>query len=230
MPILADHVLFIDAEAIVIDKPAGLPVTSVRDGSFSVENYLASLCFGFKRWPMIVHRLDRDTSGCLLLARNPRIHRRFSEAFSQGLVKKCYWAILSGIPDKESGIIDLPLTKISSVQKGWQIIADPKGKRAVTRWHLLARIGAYSLVEFQPETGRTHQLRVHAATGLGLPILGDPFYGTDKSQKSERMMLHARSLMVPRENKKPVAAVAPIPKAFKLLGVKDKNYRENSEA
>ncbi|MFT8737242.1 MAG: RNA pseudouridine synthase [Zymomonas mobilis] len=222
MPILAKRVLFIDAEAMIIDKPAGLPVTPVRDGSLSLENYLASLCFGFKRWPSIVHRLDRDTSGCLLLARNPKMHRRLSEAFNQGQVKKCYWAILSGVPDKTEGVIDLPLTKISSPQTGWRIVADSKGKRAVTQWQLLAEHNGLSLIAFRPETGRTHQLRVHAATGLGLPIVGDPFYGADQNQKIPRMMLHAHSLEIERSEKKAIAAVAPLPKAFADLGFKNK--------
>lgn len=218
MSILAKHVLFIDAEAMVIDKPAGLPVTSVRDGSFSLENYLASLCFGFKRWPSIVHRLDRDTSGCLLLARNPKMHRRLSDAFSQGQVKKCYWAILDGVPDEDSGIIDLPLLKISSPKTGWRIVADDKGKRAVTNWQILAKNNNRSLVAFRPETGRTHQLRVHAATGLGIPIVGDPFYGRQTNEESTRMMLHAHSLEVPRLGKNTIAAEAPLPKAFVNLG------------
>ncbi|AAV89129.1 pseudouridine synthase [Zymomonas mobilis subsp. mobilis ZM4 = ATCC 31821] len=218
MPILAKRVLFIDAEAMIIDKPAGLPVTSVRDGSLSLENYLASLCFGFKRWPSIVHRLDRDTSGCLLLARNPKMHRRLSEAFSQGQVKKCYWAILEGVPEKNEGIIDLPLLKISSPKSGWRIVADDKGKRAVTHWEILAKNKGRSLVAFRPETGRTHQLRVHAATGLGLPIVGDPFYGSHKDENISRMMLHAHSLEIARLEKKPITAEAPLPKAFTDLG------------
>jgi tRNA pseudouridine32 synthase/23S rRNA pseudouridine746 synthase len=106
---LADRVLFIDAEAIMLDKPAGLPVTPVRDGSLSLENHLESLRFGFQRWPSVVHRLDRDTSGCLLLARNPKAHRRFAAAFEAGEVEKLYWAVVDGIPEGEGGMIDLPL-------------------------------------------------------------------------------------------------------------------------
>ena len=83
---LEDRILFIDGDAIVIDKPAGLPVDPPRDGSLSLENHLESLKFGFQRWPMPVHRLDRDTSGCLLLSRNPKAHARLQQAFEQGLV------------------------------------------------------------------------------------------------------------------------------------------------
>ncbi|MFN3435320.1 MAG: pseudouridine synthase, partial [Sphingomonas sp.] len=91
-----DRVLFIDGEALVIDKPAGLPVDRPRDGSLSLENHLESLKFGFKRWPVPVHRLDRDTSGCLLLSRNPKAHARFQQAFEQGAVEKRYLAVLAG--------------------------------------------------------------------------------------------------------------------------------------
>ncbi|MFX7965263.1 pseudouridine synthase, partial [Acinetobacter baumannii] len=83
-----DRVLFIDGEAIVIDKPAGLPVDPPRDGGMSLENHLAGLTFGFQRGPTAVHRLDRDTSGCLLLARNPKAHKRFQQVFEAGLVEK----------------------------------------------------------------------------------------------------------------------------------------------
>ena len=95
---LSERVIFIDAEAMVLDKPAGLPVTQVRDGSLSVENYLDSLRFGFQRPPSVVHRLDRDTSGCLLLARNPKAHKRFAAAFEAGQVEKLYWAVVAGVP------------------------------------------------------------------------------------------------------------------------------------
>src|SRR3546814_7020681 len=80
---LSDRVIFLDGEAIVLDKPSGLPVDPPRDGSISLENHLESLTFGFQRWPQAVHRLDRDTSGCLLLARNPKAHKRFQRAFEE---------------------------------------------------------------------------------------------------------------------------------------------------
>lgn len=207
---LADRVLFIDAEAIILDKPAGLPVTEGRDGALAVENHLGSLRFGFQRQPTIVHRLDRDTSGCLLLARNPKAHRRFSAAFEAGAVSKLYLAVLAGVPDAAEGLIDLPLRKISTREAGWRIVPDPRGKRAVTLWTRLAVRGGRALVAFRPETGRTHQLRVHAASGLGLPILGDPVYGGGGG----RMLLHARTLSMPRGGKSAAEATAPLPAAF----------------
>ena len=213
---LDERILFIDGEAIVIDKPAGLPVDRPRDGSLSLENHLQSLSFGFKRWPAAVHRLDRDTSGCLLLARNPKAHKRFSLSFEQGAVEKLYLAILVGVPDKDAGIVDLPLGKVSTREQGWRMVGDPKGKPASTAWRVIATVKDRALVEFRPTTGRTHQIRVHAATGIGMPILGDPIYGGGEAGRMT--MLHAAELVVPREGKSSIEAKAPMPNSFKALG------------
>lgn len=212
---LADQLLFIDAEAIVIDKPAGLPVDPPRDGSLSVENHLQSLTFGFRRWPHAVHRLDRDTSGCLLLSRNPKVHARFQRAFEEGGVEKTYLAVLDGVPQGEGGVIDLPLAKTSNAHAGWRIVADTRGKPARTHWRLITAKGGRALVEFRPETGRTHQIRVHAATGLDAPVSGDPVYG---HAGPHFMLLHAARLVVPRGAKPPVRATAPLPARFVEAG------------
>lgn len=212
---LKDRILFLDGEALVIDKPAGLPVDAPRDGSLSLENHLDSLTLGFKRWPTAVHRLDRDTSGCLLLARNPKAHARFQQAFEGGQVEKVYLAVLDGVPAGEGGEIDLPLSKVSSREAGWRMVGDPKGKPARTAWRLLRTQGTQSLVEFRPATGRTHQIRVHAAEGLGAPVAGDPVYGT---AGKHGMLLHAARLVVPRGAKPPVEADAPLPERFAAAG------------
>lgn len=214
---LSDNILFIDAEAMVVDKPAGLGVTAGRDGRLSLENHLDSLRFGFQRQPAAVHRLDRDTSGCLLLARNPKALRRFSAAFEAGEVEKLYLAVLDGAPAGESGTIDMALTKTSTREAGWRIVADPRGKAARTHWRVLGMQGGRALVAFRPESGRTHQIRVHAASGLGCAIVGDPVYG----RGGEAMLLHARALTVPRGAKPPVAAKAPLPPAFHAAGFGD---------
>lgn len=206
-----DRILFIDGEALVIDKPAGLPVDPPRDGSLSLENHLDSLKFGFRRWPQAVHRLDRDTSGCLLLSRNPKAHARLQQAFERGEVEKRYLAVLAGVPASREGVIDLALAKVSTRETGWRIVADPAGKAARTAWRLIAEADGRALVEFRPETGRTHQIRVHAATGLGLPVVGDPVYG---GGEAGGMLLHAAGLTVPRANKDPISADAPLPERF----------------
>jgi len=212
--LLSDRVLFLDGEALVIDKPAGLPVDAPRDGTLSVENYLGSLTFGFQRWPLPVHRLDRDTSGCLLLARNPKAHKRFAAAFEAGEVEKTYLAVLEGIPAETSGTIDMALGKTSTAETGWRMVADPKGKPAVTHWEVLDTANGRALVRFRPKTGRTHQLRVHAATGLGLPIAGDPIYGTGRGP----MLLHASALRLSRGTKPPIEAEALLPATFEAAG------------
>ena len=212
---IGDRVLFLDGEALVIDKPAGLPVDRPRDGSISLENHLSNLTFGFRRWPHAVHRLDRDTSGCLLLSRNPKAHARLQQAFEAGIVTKRYLAILDGIPAEEAGQIDLPLVKISSAERGWRMTGDAKGKAARSDWQVLRTHEGRALVEFRPATGRTHQIRVHALEGIGVPVLGDPVYG--RAHRAG-MMLHAAALVVPRPGKNDIAAEAPWPARFAEVG------------
>jgi tRNA pseudouridine32 synthase / 23S rRNA pseudouridine746 synthase len=214
---LQDRVLFIDGEAIVIDKPAGLAVHPGPATCDSLEGHLDELRFGFLRPPSPVHRLDRDTSGCLLLARNPKAHKRFTAAFEEGRVEKGYVAVLDGMLPAREGRIELPLTKVSSREQGWRVVPDPAGKPAVTHWRILAETGNRALVLFTPETGRTHQLRVHALHGLGVAIAGDPVYGDGRGP----MLLHALSLRVPRKPKPAIEARAPLPGAFVAAGFAD---------
>lgn len=212
-------ILFEDAEALVIDKPAGLPVDRPRKGGASLEEYLPQLRLGFQRDPLPVHRLDTDTSGCLLLARNPKAAKRFGQAFEARQVGKRYFGILAGIPDEEEGTIALSLAKVSSAAKGWRMIAAKSGKPSVTHWRVVGLAGGHALVEFLPETGRTHQIRIHALAGLGIPLLGDPVYGDWTG--APRTMLHAAGLSVERVGKPPIVAAAPLPADFAALGFAD---------
>jgi tRNA pseudouridine32 synthase/23S rRNA pseudouridine746 synthase len=212
-------ILFEDAEALVIDKPSGLPLDRPRAGGASLEDRLDEHRLGFQRPPAPVHRLDRDTSGCLLLARNPKALKRFSAAFEERRVEKRYLGIVAGAVAGEEGTIALSLAKISSAEKRWRMIPAKKGKPAATHWRKLAERNGLTLVEFRPETGRTHQIRVHAASGLGAPLLGDPVYGDGK--RAKRTMLHAAALTVPREGKPPIMATAPLPADFTMLGFAD---------
>jgi tRNA pseudouridine32 synthase / 23S rRNA pseudouridine746 synthase len=211
------RVLFIDGEAIVIDKPAGLAVHPGARTPESLEDYLHHLRFGFARLPLPVHRLDRDTSGCLLLARNPKAHKAFQRAFEDKKVAKTYVAVLDGVPEAEAGIVDMGLGKTSTAEEGWRMVPDPAGKTAVTHWRVVAMREKRAVVVFTPETGRTHQIRVHAASGIGIAIVGDPVYGVGKGP----MLLHALSLRVEREKKPPIEAAAPLPPTFVSAGYGD---------
>jgi tRNA pseudouridine32 synthase/23S rRNA pseudouridine746 synthase len=204
------RVLFIDGEALVIDKPAGLAVHPGARTPESLEDYLGALRFGFRRPPLPVHRLDRDTSGCLLLARNPKAHKRFQRAFEERKVGKTYVAVLDGVPDMATGTVDLALEKVSTAETGWRMVPDPAGRPAVTHWRVAEVRDGRAVILFTPETGRTHQIRVHASDGIGIPIAGDPVYGRGKGP----MLLHALSLRVDRGDKPPVEATAPLPPTF----------------
>jgi tRNA pseudouridine32 synthase/23S rRNA pseudouridine746 synthase len=212
-------ILFEDGEALVIDKPGGLPIERPRAGGRSLENHFDDLKLGFQRPPVPVHRIDTDTSGCLLLARNPKALKRFARAFEERAVGKRYLGILTGVPEESAGTVELALSKISSAEKGWRMIPAKKGKPSITHWRVLAESGGRALVEFRPETGRTHQIRVHSASGIGLPLLGDPVYGDGTG--AARTMLHAAGLEVPREGKPPIVATAPLPADFAALGFAD---------
>ena len=209
-------ILFEDGEALIIDKPAGLPLDQPRAGGPSLDDELDSLRLGFQRAPLPVHRLDRDTSGCLLLARNPKALKRFAAAFEARTVDKVYLGIVDGVVEGDDGTIDLALSKVSTVRDGWRMIPARKGKPAITHWRKLAEHEGRTLVEFRPETGRTHQIRVHAASGLGFALLGDPVYGDGNG--AARTMLHAAQLSVPREGKQTIQATAPFPADFSAAG------------
>jgi tRNA pseudouridine32 synthase/23S rRNA pseudouridine746 synthase len=213
------RILYEDGEALVIDKPGGLPMDRPRAGGASLEDHLDDLKLGFQRRPVPVHRLDADTSGCLLLARNPKALKRFAAAFEARGVAKRYLGVLAGIPEAKEGRIELALSKISSAAEGWRMIPARKGKPALTEWRVMAESAGRALVEFRPVTGRTHQLRVHAASGIGIPLLGDPVYGDGKG--AWRTMLHAVALEVAREGKPPISASAPLPPEFVTLGFAD---------
>jgi len=212
-----DKVLVIDGEAMVIDKPAGLAVHPGARTPESLDDYLHHLRFGFKRLPLPVHRLDRDTSGCLLLARNPKAHKAFQRAFEEKRVGKTYVAVLDGVPEAEAGTVDMALGKTSTAEAGWRMVPDERGKAAVTHWRVAAVRDGRAIVVFTPETGRTHQIRVHAASGIGIPIAGDPVYGAGRGP----MLLHALSIRVERDGKPPIEATAPLPPTFVNAGLGD---------
>lgn len=207
---LEDRILYIDGDLIAIDKPAGLPVDAPRRGGDSIEDRIDELKLGFKRPPTAMHRLDQDTSGCLLFARNPRARAEIQQAFERGAIEKRYLAVLGGEVEGEEGLIDLPLNKVSSAEAGWRMVGDLNGKPAQTRWRKIEVHEGQTLVEFKPLTGRTHQIRVHAREGLGHGIMGDRVYG----YPGGAMLLHAAGLVVPRVKGDPLNLEAPLPDHF----------------
>jgi tRNA pseudouridine32 synthase/23S rRNA pseudouridine746 synthase len=206
---LAERVLHRDGLMLVIDKPAGVPVHAGPKGGVHLEAGFEDLRFGLPRDPALAHRLDKDTSGCLVLGRHRKALARLGKLFSGGRVQKTYWAVVRGAPDEDEGRVDAPLAK-RSPERGWWMAVDPVGQPSATEWRVLARGGGLSWIAFSPLTGRTHQIRVHAAH-IGLPLLGDAIYGAEPAGGA-RLHLHARALSIPmRPNQPPVAVEAPLP-------------------
>jgi tRNA pseudouridine32 synthase/23S rRNA pseudouridine746 synthase/23S rRNA pseudouridine1911/1915/1917 synthase len=204
---LAARVLYQDSNLIVLDKPAGLAVHGGPRTTVHVEGMLDALRFGLAKPPRLGHRLDRDTSGCLVLARHDKALSRLGRLFGAGKVQKTYWAIVSGCPEGEGGRIDLPLRKTTD-KSGWKMIADPQGSAAVTQWRLRGSAEGMAWLELKPQSGRTHQIRVHCATGLGCPIIGDPVYGGDALRP---LHLLARAVAIPYWAERPAVAVVAKP-------------------
>jgi RluA family pseudouridine synthase len=188
-----------------------VPVHAGPGGGIHLELYLEALRFGLPRPPALAHRLDRDTSGCLVLGRHRKALARLGRLFAAGQVEKVYWAVAAGGPPASEGRIDVALKK-RSVQRGWWMEPDPAGQAAVTDYRVLGGDAAMSWIECRPRTGRTHQIRVHLAE-LGCPILGDPVYGRGRAGPSALpLQLHARSITLPLyPNRPPIAAEAPVP-------------------
>jgi len=206
---LQARVLYRDGSILVIDKPAGLAVHPGPSTPESLERYLGSLRFGIRESPRLVHRLDRDTSGCLLLARHARGASKLGRLFASSQVRKVYWAVVEGMPEAPEGVIDRPLKKITR-KEGWRIVLDEAGQRAVTRYRVLAAGDGLAWLELAPETGRTHQLRVHCAAA-GFPVLGDPVYGRTPSPRVP-LHLHSRAVTIPLGGERaPITVTAPPP-------------------
>ncbi len=207
---IVSRLLYRDALMLVIDKPAGLPVHPGPKGGETLFHHLDALRFGLPRRPEAAHRLDKDTSGCLILGRHPKAIARLNEMFKKAEIDKVYWAVVEGGPEAEAGEIDLPLAP-KSPDRGWWMKVDPKGQPSLTQWRVLGRGDGLTFLELRPITGRTHQLRVHCAAS-GFPILGDPIYGTAPRFHGPGLHLHARSVTVPLYPKKPPILVeAPVP-------------------
>jgi RluA family pseudouridine synthase len=205
---LIDRVLYRDGLILVIDKPAGIAVHPGPGRGPNLESRFDELRFGLPQPPALAHRLDRDTSGCLVLGRHPKALRRLGALFASGRVEKVYWAVVEGRRPEPEGRIETGLRKLNR-GSGWRIIVDPAGQRAITDYRVCGSADGRAWLELRPRTGRTHQLRIHCAE-LGCPVVGDPMYGNGGS--AEPLMLYARSISLPLyPARPPLEITAPVP-------------------
>ena len=204
------RLIYRDGLMLVIDKPAGLAVHKGPKGGESLEDYFGALRFGLPRPPALAHRLDRDTSGCLVLGRHRKALAALGRLFKSGQVGKTYWAVVAGGPPQDQGRIELPLGR-KDATRGWWMQHDPQGQPATTTWKVLGRTEHFTWLALEPLTGRTHQLRVHC-TAKGWPIVGDSVYGTAPRTGGPALQLHSREIVVPLyKNRDPITVSAPVP-------------------
>jgi 23S rRNA pseudouridine955/2504/2580 synthase len=209
-------ILYRDDAVIVLNKPAGLPSQGGKGISVHLDGMLDGLRFGGTERPKLVHRLDRDTSGVLLLARGVKQASKLAAAFRGRDVEKTYWALLAGVPQILEGRIDLPLTRIEgpgSSRAEPAARGDKEATRAVTNYRIIDYAGKkFAWAELNPVTGRMHQLRVHCLA-LGTPILGDAAYGAAFAEGfAPQLHLHARRLRIPHPDGGTLTVEAPPPK------------------
>jgi len=238
------RLLYRDGLMLIIDKPAGIAVhkgpKSAQGSGESLEDHFDVLRFGLPRLPSLAHRLDRDTSGCLVLGRHRKALATLGHLFKHGKIGKTYWAVVEGGPAADKGRIDLPLGRLDDT-RGWWMKPDPSGQPAATVWKVLGRsqtsspkedpppqpsptrgegalrasgegeIQQLTWLALEPLTGRTHQLRVHCAA-MGWPIVGDNIYGTAPRMGGSILHLCAREVVVPLyKNRDPIRVSAPAP-------------------
>jgi tRNA pseudouridine32 synthase/23S rRNA pseudouridine746 synthase len=239
---MVSRLLYRDGLMLVIDKPTGFAVHRGPKGGESLEDHFDALRFGLPRPPSLAHRLDRDTSGCLVLGRHRKALALLGRLFKSGAVKKTYWAVVEGEPAEAEGIIELPLGRLDET-RGWWMKHDPNGQPAVTKWTVMGRDsssprgdggGNHTWLALEPVTGRTHQLRVHCAE-MGWPIVGDTIYGTAPRSGGPILHLHAREIVVPiSKNREPVRVIAPVPshmrEALTACGWSDEEVKQEEPA
>lgn len=207
-----------DDQAIVLNKPPGLATQGGTKTHDHVDQLLDGLYFDLDTRPKLVHRLDKDTSGALVLARTARAAAYFSKSFSGRTARKTYWAIIVGAPSIEDGYIDLPLGKQPGTGGEKMQVDEKEGQPARTRYRVIDRAGNRAAwVELQPHTGRTHQLRVHMAA-IGHPIVGDGKYGMAEAflsgSISRKMHLHARRIRIDHPDGGKLDVTADLPTHF----------------
>ena len=209
-------VLYRDKDVIAINKPHDLAVQGGTNTATHLDGMLDALKFDAEERPRLVHRLDKDTSGVLLLARSAKAAAWLAEAFREKTAHKTYWAVVAGVPKPHQGRIDMPVGKTNSGSREKMAVDDEDGKRAITYYTVIEQAAQKAAwLALLPVTGRTHQLRVHTAE-LGTPILGDGKYGGPAAvlsglEHGRKMHLHARSISLKRPDGKTLTVTAPLP-------------------
>ena len=209
-----DMVIYEDPQAFVLNKPPGLATQGGTKTHQHLDRLLDGLA-GEGARPKLVHRLDKDTSGALLVARSARSAGHFAKAFSGRTARKVYWALIVGVPDRDQGLIDAPLAKQPGTGGEKMHVDREDGLPAKTRWRVIDRAGNRAAwVELQPLTGRTHQLRAHMAS-IGYPIVGDAKYGGAEAFLtggiSRKLHLHARRIRIDAPDGGAIDVVADLP-------------------
>ena len=192
---MGSRLLYRDGLMLIIDKPAGVAVHKGPKGGACLEDDFPALQFGLPQTPALAHRLDKETSGCLVLGRHRKALANLSDLFRHGKVGKTYWAVVEGGPAEPEGRIDLALGKLDD-KRGWWMKPDPDGLPSSTTWKVMGRSEGLDLARARA-AHRTDASIARALRGTGWPILGDNIYGTAPRTGGPRLQLHAREVTVP---------------------------------
>ena len=237
--LLQDIILYMDKSVIVLNKPSGLATQGGSGLSRHIDGMLDSIAFEKKQRPRLVHRLDRDTSGVLVIARTPMAAAALSRSLAERDAAKIYWALTRGVPEKSSGSIKAALSKESGFgahgrDERMTVSDGEDAKLAVTDYVVLGKAGSeFAWVAAKPVTGRTHQIRVHLAS-LGTPIVSDFKYGGTEARPrgeiEDRLHLHARSIDIAHPEGGRLKITAPLPphmlKSWQLFGFNAEEARD----
>ncbi len=216
---MASLVLYDDGDVLALNKPAGLATQGGSGEKRHIDGMLPALAGKDGTVPRLVHRLDKDTSGVLLLARSAAAVRALGASFKGREIRKIYWAVTAGVPDPQDGTIRAPIGKVKGPHKDKMMIDVDDGKMAVSDYIVLDKMSKEAaFVAFWPRTGRTHQIRVHAAAVLECPVLGDARYGGHSETLADtdiagRLHLHARRVVLPHptQPERVIDVTAPLP-------------------